>query len=94
MIRKILLAVGAASAARYSAEDLDQDMVNAQAVTDAQQTLSDAIQKTSEVYKTADEVIAAITNLMEVDPVFAVTGFITAFGKIFSFFFQYKHIIK
>ena len=63
-------------------------------MADAQQTLTDAIEVTTDVYKTADEVVAAITMLMEEDPVFAVLGFVTSFGKLFETGFQYKHIIQ
>ena len=94
MIKNILLAVAAAQLTKLSAEDLNQDMLNAQAVSDAQQTLADAIQVTTQVYKTADEIVAAITQIMAEDPVFAVLGFVTSFAKLFEQEVQYKEILR
>ena len=69
-------------------------MVNAQAVVDAQQNLIDAIQTTAQVYKTADEVIEAVNQMIIVTPNLGVLGFIMAFAKLFEKLFAAKKLKK
>lgn len=85
-MKNIILAIVAAQAANalLTAEDLDQDMANAVIVANSQQALTDSIATTNSVYKTADEVAASITEIIEAaDPVFAVLGFVSGFFKFF-----------
>ena len=81
-IKTLFLTIAAAQLAHCS-ENLDQDMTNAQAVATAQIDLGNAIQKTKEVYKSAEEVVANIERIITQDPVFAVLGFVTSMGKLF-----------
>jgi hypothetical protein len=95
-MRNLILAIVAAQAvnAQLTAEDLDQDMANALIVASSQQALTQSITETNSVYKTADQVTAAVTEMMTVaNPVFAVLGFVSGAAKFFQANAQYKEIL-
>jgi hypothetical protein len=91
---KLMMVIGAATIARAT-EDYDTDIANAQIVSDSVQNLANAISITEDVFKTADKVVGAITEVMaKGDPVFAVLGFVTSMAKIFVVDKQYKEILN
>jgi hypothetical protein len=56
--------------------------------------LTQSITTTNSVYKTADQVTAAVTEMMTVaNPVFAVLGFVSGAAKFFQTNAQYKEIL-
>ncbi len=60
---KLMMVIGAATLARAT-EDYDTDIANAQIVSDSMQNLANAISITEDVFKTAEKVTSAITQVM------------------------------